>query len=48
VTATPQQLGEVMRSILARLPSTMPLELSDLADSCYSPKPASPMFFSGM
>jgi len=48
VTASPTRLGEVMRSIVASLPDDMPLELGEVTESCYSPRPEAPVFFSGL
>jgi G3E family GTPase len=48
VTAPPQRLGEVMRSIVAGLATELPLELGEVTESCYSPRPEAPVFFSGL
>ena len=48
VTAEPQKLGSAMRSIMADLKGKFPVELDDLTESCYSPRPSAPTFFTGL
>ena len=48
VTAEPQKLGSTMRSIMSALKDDFPLELDDVTESCYSPRPAAPTFFTGL
>jgi G3E family GTPase len=45
VMASPRKLGEVMRKAVDALPAGMPLEVRDLTESCYSPRPETPIFF---
>ncbi len=48
VTAEPQKLGSIMRSIMAALEGKFPIKLVDQTESCYSPRPSAPTFFSGL
>ena len=48
VTAEPQKLGSAMRSIMSDLKGKFPVELDDLTESCYSPRPSAPTFFTGL
>ena len=48
VTAGPQTLGSTMRSIMSSLSDSFPIELKDVTESCYSPRPAAPSFFTGL
>ncbi len=47
VMSSPKKLGEVMRAVVGSLPSKMPLKIEDVTESCYSPRPETPVFFSG-
>jgi hypothetical protein len=48
VMAAPQRLGEVVRSAVESLPSRFELEINDITESCYSPRPETPKFISGI
>lgn len=48
VMATPKRLGEVMRGAVEALPSKFSLTVNDTTESCYSPRPETPMFISGL
>jgi G3E family GTPase len=48
VMAAPRRLGEVMRGAVESLPSKFDLNVDDLTESCYSPRPETPMFISGL
>jgi G3E family GTPase len=48
ITAQPQQLGSTMRSIISSLKEKFPMEIDDLTESCYSPRPSAPTFFTGL
>jgi G3E family GTPase len=48
VMATPKRLGEVMRAAVESLPSKFTLTVDDMTESCYSPRPETPMFISGL
>lgn len=48
VTAEPQVLGRTMRSLVNALTESFPMRLEDTAESCYSPRPAAPTFFTGL
>lgn len=48
VMTPPKRLGEVMRGAVESLPTACPLAVEDLTESCYSPRPETPMFISGL
>lgn len=48
VMATPKRLGEVMRTAVESLPSKFALAMDEITESCYSPRPETPMFISGL
>jgi G3E family GTPase len=48
VMAAPRRLGEVMRAAVETLPSKFSLAVDDMTESCYSPRPETPMFISGL
>jgi hypothetical protein len=48
VMSSPKKLGEVMRGAVGALPAMFSLEVEDVTESCYSPRPETPVFFSGM
>ncbi len=48
VMATPKRLGEVMMAAVESLPSRFTLAVDDMTESCYSPRPETPMFISGL
>ncbi|MDW5561960.1 MAG: GTP-binding protein [Methanomassiliicoccus sp.] len=48
VMATPKRLGEVMRGAVETLPTKFALTVGDTTESCYSPRPETPMFISGL
>ncbi len=48
VMAPPRRLGEIMRGAVESLPSKFPLAVDDTTESCYSPRPETPMFISGL
>jgi G3E family GTPase len=48
VMAAPRRLGEVMRAAVESLPSKFSLTVDDTTESCYSPRPETPMFISGL
>ncbi|NLI73909.1 MAG: GTP-binding protein [Euryarchaeota archaeon] len=47
VTAESKELGDAMRSIMTMLKDKFPIDLDNLTESCYSPKPSAPTFFTG-
>jgi G3E family GTPase len=48
VMASPKKLGDVVRAVVSSLSGKYPLEVLDPTESCYSPRPETPVFFSGM
>jgi hypothetical protein len=48
VMSSPKKLGEVMRAAVGALPASFSLRIEDVTESCYSPRPETPVFFSGM
>jgi G3E family GTPase len=48
VMSSPKKLGGVMRDAVNALPSKYPLRIEDVTESCYSPRPETPMFISGL
>ncbi|MBI0582730.1 MAG: hypothetical protein ISF22_00735 [Methanomassiliicoccus sp.] len=48
VMAAPQKLGEIMRAAVGALPAKFELKVDEVTESCYSPRPETPMFFTGM
>jgi G3E family GTPase len=48
VMSSPKKLGDVMRAAVGALPANFTLRVEDVTESCYSPRPETPVFFSGM
>lgn len=48
VMSSPKKLGDVMREAISSLPSKFPLPVEDATESCYSPRPETSMFISGL
>jgi G3E family GTPase len=48
VMSSPKKLGDILRGAVSTLPSRYPLKVEDLTESCYSPRPETPLFISGL
>jgi len=48
VMSSPHRLGEVFRAAVSALPSKYAVQALDMTEACYSPRPETPVFFSGM